>query len=726
MKSMLKAYAQVEKEADLIKSKATRQQKHIPEIGPRPNYRKSDDLFESKMSSTSFDKSNSRKDSIKKEISTLKQKRQQLEKESSTISQEYMKDILKKQLRGQPQIQEKDDILVNLEKAASETHKSYQKFRTDKLVTRIQYIISLNHNRHKREFINILKHKYISISQLLKDFQEFRNYNYKKNILHQWKNIMQFEQQERLALQKQNEEQGQHKKNTIAMEFRNFCLLNRGFQGFIKYKRLNQYTKKFEVDQDNIKQKVNQFLNEMKVNVQQQIQQEREEIENIKLNINKQEYNKYHEKKESQLLDKSDLQQKLKESNLSQQKQQSNPQESQLLHSNLSQEEDLSISKSNPVFQQVHHQFYNNKKNKSQSENEYDDNEFLDESLPDELEQSIQLSIQPQAQPYMNFQNESQQEQELTKQPKNPWKQEAQQNQSQSGQKPTNQNEQQRPQSRQKSVKLAKEFEEKAQQRKARQEEIKKKYEEKKRQQELEKQQQELLKQQEIQRKKEEEYNKLQLKKQREKELKEQKEREQFELNYKMEVAAKHHEKALQKFYIFIPLIKNYRLQFQQEDRAYDFYIQQSRRKIITYLKTAWTLTNEQRQYEENLNSISANTMHRNRCRGKIFTFIKTYFQDQKQRQLQAISVRNEYLKRNILTAWYIQLPNLQSENLKLERNQNQLVTEFRKAQLLKNYFSEWKTIIRNQIADRIKEQNKNQMWAKVNQWLSEFDSKQE
>lgn len=44
-----------------------------------------------------------------------------------------------------------------------------------------------------------------------------------------------------------------------------------------------------------------------------------------------------------------------------------------------------------------------------------------------------------------------------------------------------------------------------------------------------------------------------------------------------------------------------------------------------------------------------------------------------------AQKVRSAYLIRNIMTAWYILLPELRAENAKLERISERLINDFRK-----------------------------------------------
>ncbi|CAK58503.1 unnamed protein product (macronuclear) [Paramecium tetraurelia] len=681
VQGLLKTYLQVEKEAQQIKDKQIKLAKRIPEIGPHPQ----------KQS----------QNKVKEQVSALKQKRIQLEKESHKISQEhdYMQQILQNELKKQlAPPQKHNDILLNLEKVAQETQFTYLKFRTEKFVQKLGKIFSIF--SIKQEFLHKLKKHQQKSQEDLHQYIEFRNFQLQKKAFNCWTLYFKQIKEERRLKEEQQQKKYEMGQNQLALEFNNFCLTNKCFKALKQYVKMNKLTKQFETDQNQIKVKVNNFLNQMQRQISDALEKEKEEIQLIK-------------------------------------------------QSNLINDEELTISNSQQSIQSEREEQID--LNQEEILQSYE-NEFLQQSN----EEQMQLTIKPIQQPEIQQINQKKQnEKQIIEQqevingkqktpiikesyqpplPINPWKQKQTtsiqnmvEDNEQSIQKQNSpQNMSQQSFSRQRSVDKKstynKELEEKAKKRKEMNEVIKKKHEDKKKQKEIEKQQQEQQRQLEIKKQKEEEYNRIQEKKKRELEQKQKMEQEKFELEYKTEIAIRHYEKSLQKYQIFIPILKLHQQYQNNQQRAENHYENNLKQSLFLILKKIKQICEDQREYEEQIRiNISNNHYERNLKLKAIFS-LKSLQKNQKDKLKDALQIREKYIKRHIMTAWYIQLPELRAENVKLERASERLVNDFRRAILQKQFFNQWKTVARENIAQRIREQNKQEMWQKVNQWLQEFD----
>ncbi|CAD8144380.1 unnamed protein product [Paramecium pentaurelia] len=682
VQGLLKTYLQVEKEAQQIKDKQIKLAKRIPEIGPHPQ----------KQS----------QNKVKESVSALKQKRIQLEKESHKISQEhdYMQQILQNELKKQlAPPQKHNDILINLEKVAQETQYTYLKFRTEKFVQKLGKIFSIS--SIKKEFLLKIKKHQQKSKEEIHQYCEFRNFQLQKKVFNCWKIFYYQTKEERRLREEQQQKKYDMGQNQLALEFNNFCLTNKFFKALKQYVKMNRLTKQFETDQNQIKVKVNNFLNQMQKQISDALEKEKEEIQLIK-------------------------------------------------QSNLINDEELTISNSQKSIQsEKEDQVDNNQDEILQSY----ENEFLQSN-----EEQMQLTIKPIQQPEINQKkqydkqiieqqeviNEKQKIQinqnKITKEnnqpplPINPWKQKQSnsiqnmvEDNEQSIQKQNSpQNMSQQSFSRQRSIdkknNYAKEQEEKAKKRKEMNEIIKKKHEDKKKQKEIERQQYEEQRQLELKKQKEEEYNRIQEKKKRELELKQKMEQEKFEIEYKTEIAIKHYERSLQKYQIFIPILKLHQQYQNNQKRAENHYNNNLKQNFFVLLKKIQQICEDQREYEEQIRiNISNNHYERNLKLKAIFS-LRSLNNTQKAKLKDAQQVREKYIKRHIMTAWYIQLPEMRAENIKLERISERLINDFRKAILQKQFFNQWRDIVRENIAQKIREQNKQEMWQKVNQWLQEFD----
>ncbi|CAD8144503.1 unnamed protein product [Paramecium octaurelia] len=681
VQGLLKTYLQVEKEAQQIKDKQIKLAKRIPEIGPHPQ----------KQS----------QNKVKEQVSALKQKRIQLEKESHKISQEhdYMQQILQNELKKQlAPPQKHNDILLNLEKVAQETQFTYLKFRTEKFVQKLGKIFSIF--SIKQEFLQKLKKHQQKSQEDLHQYIEFRNFQLQKKAFNCWTLYYKQIKEERRLKEEQQQKKYEMGQNQLALEFNNFCLTNKCFKALKQYVKMNKLTKQFETDQNQIKVKVNNFLNQMQKQISDALEKEKEEIQLIK-------------------------------------------------QSNLINDEELTISNSQQSIQSEREEQVD--LNQEEILQSYE-NEFLQQSNEEQMQLTIKPIQQPEVQQInQKKQNEKQvlQQQEVVNEkqktpmikennqptlPINPWKQKQTtsiqnmvEDNEQSIQKQNSpQNMSQQSFSRQRSVDkkstYTKELEEKAKKRKEMNEIIKKKHEDKKKQKEIEKQQQEQQRQLEIKKQKEEEYNRIQEKKKRELDQKQKMEQEKFELEYKTEIAIRHYEKSLQKYQIFIPIVKLHKQYQNNQWRAENHYENNLKKNLFLLLIKIKQICEEQREYEEQIRiNISNNHYERNLKLKAIFS-LKSLQKGQKDKLKDALQIREKYIKRHIMTAWYIQLPELRAENVKLERASERLVNDFRRATLQKQFFNQWKTVARENIAQRIREQNKQEMWQKVNQWLQEFD----
>lgn len=146
-----------------------------------------------------------------------------------------------------------------------------------------------------------------------------------------------------------------------------------------------------------------------------------------------------------------------------------------------------------------------------------------------------------------------------------------------------------------------------------------------------------------------------------------------------MDLATRHYERSLQKYQIFIPIVKNWLKLNEKEQKANDFFQKILKLRLLNMLKLNYQLTQEEREQEETIKINIANSYYKIRLSKKVIRCLNEQVKIMENREKEAMNVRRQFLVRRIMTGWYIELPDLRAENLKLERISGRLVNDFRK-----------------------------------------------
>ncbi|KRX02725.1 hypothetical protein PPERSA_01842 [Pseudocohnilembus persalinus] len=273
-------------------------------------------------------------------------------------------------------------------------------------------------------------------------------------------------------------------------------------------------------------------------------------------------------------------------------------------------------------------------------------------------------------------------------------------------------------------LKKLKEIELRAQKRKEAAEQIKKKHEEQKRQKELEKQkkEQEALEKERLKR---EEYQKeQQLKKQQEKERKEQLQFQKEEMLRKQKMAVEFYQKQQLKFFGILPWKKFCQRNFEKFLEAVEIDNLRIQKSAFQFLKEGIRVVKKEKQIEMQYKSQRAILHYEKQMKSKILYILQVNVAEEQEWAAQFVNVRPQFLQKLAFQKWAQNLNELRNENIKIEMEQKKLIEDFQRGVLLNRYFKEWQFQAGEEKRNQLREQNKQQMWGKVNNWLKELEEK--